>query len=430
MNNSYLDYGNLFYLQRLMKNTPTQFHNRSIFMCGKGTFPTGPADSVFVVKETVNEKVDSYFFGISRCHNRWVCPVCEPIFMSKTSAEIAAAIDALKNKGQKAIMITFTIPHNASVRLEDQIAIGNKAWRHMIKHGQIGNGQYKACNADVMSDFRQAFNIKHFVRVAEVTYGDKRGWNYHFHALFWLDKKHFNSCVNWEVPLAKRWMRCLNLEARKLYKKKYGFSSKEATVEANKLYTESKRIEGMMAAYNRKGIEQAGCLFISKDKRGRPISQNSSHYISGWGSNSEMTGLNRKTSNFGDRMTPVQLLQSAKDGNKKHEQKYLELVYATKGVSRVVLSRSGLKSIIKEWQSAHPVEQTILKKKEIVCWLSKRQWCDLLVKEYCYDVDLRFEILKLALEQDCLRKIEDLLFEYGIDITNNKKHPYQDSIVA
>lgn len=379
---------------------------KSLYYCGSKIPLNHSAVAVMA------NKVTAKFVGNSSCKSSWCCPVCTARQMAKYAADIAVGIDALKERGEYAAMITFTIPHTSGFSCEDVTEILYNTWKAFTIHGnKIG----KSYETDIFANFMAATESKHRVRVCEYTYGNA-GWHPHFHTLFWFPKKHFNEIVQWEEKLEKRWLElCKRYTIRQLL---IGYpATQRKTVKAQV----TTRVNIMYSRLN----EGSHAVYISKEN-GLPIRQESSQYICGWGANREVTGNFQNKASHDGHFTWQDILNNAinEDLNlpKVHaktncaedvaqapaeENKwwklYFEYARATrlKRHARINFSvHSGLKKIIAEYKKTNAYK-TFAKKNntqltekygrwKVVALFNRQQWFAI-----CRN-DLEVDILKFA----------------------------------
>ena len=393
---------------------------KSIFFCGSRVIRPG-AGALPLVYVTAND-VDSRLFGVTHCHNPWICPVCEPKIMSRHATDIACAIDALKLwYQQRAAMITFTIPHTSGIDCKTTMWILRKTWEDFIIHGKkrqhakwysrktgemvVGKTKLN----DVFSSFCEEFEIKHRVRVAEITHG-KHGWHPHFHCLFWTPAHKLQAMKDWQQRLDERWLAL----------------AKRNTIKAG---LDPTRVEVMYSKLDR---ESSKGVYISVDKNGNVIAQESSKYLCGWGGDLELTGnYKHKATNEGHE-TPRQILdRAAETGEMEAWELFLEFARATRLLKfkRVSFScKSGIRQIIEKWKRSQTyvefVKKNLTAQREasgrwkVVCWFNEEQWLQI------YSLNTTTEIIPkiLALARspyNAFDMIAAFLRRHGIEIEGN-----------
>lgn len=399
--------------RKLMKTT---------YLCGSRVVPAGVGRHSLVY--VAANKTDSKINGVATCKNPWICPVCEPKVMAKHATDIACAIEALKEwHHQRAAMITFTIPHTSGMDCKTTLWILRKTWEDFIIHGKKRqshkyylnrNSENKVLKVgktklnDAFSSFCEEFEIRHRVRVAEITHG-AHGWHPHYHCLFWTPAKKLQGMKDWQDRLEQRWLEL----------------AKRNTIKAG---LDPTRVQIM---YDRLNDGSKG-VYISVDDKGNVIAQESSKYIAGWGGDLELTGnYQHKASNEGHE-TPRQMLdRGLETGEMDAIELYLEFARAVKllKMNRVSFSsRSGIRQIIEQWKKTKSYVETLKKnltaqlaangRWKVVCWFTQEQWSRI------WWLNLEQEIIPkiLALARspyNAFDMIAAFLRRHGIEIEDN-----------
>lgn len=398
----------------------------------------GAQPAVFVVRVSYDKHADTTrYFGNANCHSAWACPYCTARVMAAKSTRIAAAIDALADQNQYAVMFTFTMPHLAFMSCAESFQILKTAWRlfvrgankgyvtrkHKLQDGTVT--QYKIRNSEY-GVLREELNIRHCVRVYEFTHG-KNGWHPHVHMLVWIPKNNFDKVTDYESNLNKAWMHALKVKAKQYWREQNpNMSDDDIDAKAEALFARSANHPGFT---------------ISKNPDGTPRRTTSSQYISGWQAHEELTRTDLKKARNG-HLTPHQIMDNAlaaktADERDKWLALYTEYAIATRGSRRVEISNSGLNKIIDAWLTANP-EVTYIEKKtmsnptaaNIVCWFNANQWwyiCNCIEPEV---YDIRATILELARLPDGKAQIEQLLLSYDLNIRDNGEHSLNSLICS
>ena len=417
----------------------------------------------------------STIFGTASCHSAWACPVCTAKVMARKGAEIACLIDALaKWKSQKAFMLTFTLPHTRWLSCERIFGLLRETWRMFMRAGKRGrNSEGKSLG--VLGEFRSKFQIEHIVRVYEVNYGEN-GWHPHIHALFFT--KNLDEVGLWEDKLSAFWLRCAKHCAYKLfvdpcdtdlkqkdlltegqyrgYRDTYGRDTFKVGMDAEanqKLLrhidpkalreelreelnssNEQKRIracrrlevELLFAEYKHKPVTGHRAVYFSRDSAGNVRQIKSSHYISGWSGDSELTAQVKTASS--KHYSPYELLleaQKATDINVRNKwlALYTEYALATRGRKRTAWTPAESKIIAKYKLTNEyitTVKKTLSDKAKgrvLVCWFDKRQWQK--IWRINKTTDLIANILLVAKQMDW-ELMRDFLLEYDIRLRPNE----------
>lgn len=404
---------------------------QNISNCGKKMIKDehGRTPDVQLMKAEEGNKAK--FWGLVACKNTFLCPTCSAYFMSKHAQQIGAAIDALKNEGQAAFMMTLTLIHYKNLECFDLMEILYNAWKSFAG----GRNKNDKNDRHTMSRFRYQMNCKYSVKVCEFTYSEKKGWNPHFHCLFWVPKNKLQDVAKWENKLRESWHNCLAHAWAK------HFAIKNQNEHPDKKQSEEylKKAFARLAKFSliraKQGNGQdfnrvnSGSLWISKTKKGKIYQAQSSQYINGWGTDKELTGKPRKEASGKWSYTPHQLLESAAAGNIEHKQKFTEFALAVKTkLRRRVMYSQGLHKIIKAWMATNEYQEGYLKKntpetkwKSLVSF-SKEQWNEILHLEQTEKLYIRHNILFLAANynaEKAFQLIYDYLLFYGIDIKEN-----------
>lgn len=441
----------------------------NIYHCGAQLIKQIGFDSaVFVMK---NDNSQTRFFGNTKCHSAWACPSCTAKVMAQKGADIACLIDAMaKWKNKYAFMITFTIPHKNYMTCEESKNLLMKAWRMFSRDGnrktkvnkRVRTGDIERRNksygatyvfqayrtnkygkriksgirreqsgsknefdqrakgkpGDIVEyttklgaygTFRNELHIETHVKTYEFTYGEN-GWHPHIHMLMWVDKKDLNKALKYEQELNDRWWHCVKKIAKDIFKEDI--------------------TDSLCADWKLKYHKP---VFISKDQNGNVIPQKSSHYITGWSGNHELTSSNYKKAR-GNNLTPYNLLEKAAESKTKEKTDewlkiYAEYAVATKGNRRVEFSTNGVHDLIRQWKlTADYIEK--FKKKfsdkatenwKVVYWFNEQQWKNICWLEATTKENTRQQILRLALNKE---RLEEYLTSIGIPLTT-REHRYR-----
>lgn len=133
-----------------------------------------------------------FYSGLLICGSVWACPVCSAKIQSRRAHEVSEVCYYAYHNGRKAVMITFTHPHNKGQKLTDNMRMHNEALK-LFRKGRA------------FDLFKTRAGYEGVIRGNEVTYG-KNGWHYHDHELWLVDKSFdISKEVEW---LKERWLRC------------------------------------------------------------------------------------------------------------------------------------------------------------------------------------------------------------------------------
>ena len=412
---------------------------KGIKLCGTKAMHIPTSHTVEV---RANEK-DAHFFGTMTCHSAWACPRCTSKVMAEKSVRIACLIDALAKQGLRAFMLTFTLPHTDGMTCEQAFDVLQATWRMFSRDGnRAQNSQSKSLGA--YGQFRNKFAIKHFVRVFEFTWGDAHGWHPHIHALFWTQEKNFDALLEWEDKLTDRWLHCAklchlnlllgNFKRSKFVRVNRGNADGNRADTLMKTHADSDKVaflNQLYADYKRRPVTGHRAVYFSRDNKGNVRRESSSHYISGWGSNTELTREQFKDKHAMEgRYSPFEMLKLAEKANSKAVKEhwlnlFCDYAIATRGYKRVCFSPNCGK-IIEDFMKSNDYIFKYLKKNteqateyQKVFWFNGQQWLDIMTCENNFTTDIRTHILKLATKKDCWRLIVDYLAAFGIDVSKN-----------
>ena len=420
-----------FLRRYISQHEPNEVKLNNLKFCGSHVArQMGAVPAVYVLADRQSEK--SFTFGHSFCHSCWSCPHCAPVAMAKRGADIACAIDALAKQGQYAFMLTFTLPHIGKMSINESYTILLDTWRaftnpsrrekqYILKGdseaGSAGEKRVYKLSGSPLQAFKSRFDIKHFVRVYEFTYGKENGWHPHIHALFWTDKKNFAHLLEYRDMLISFWWYCARKSALKYWNKTKPNRDNVAYVDS--FYADWRK-------YPRTGHRS---VYFSVDEKGNVIVQKSSYYIAGWSGDNELTGV--KTARAEGHFSPFQLLEKAylakKNGDLStlHDLmwEFLEYAKVTWNRRRFALSK-GLNQIIADWRKTQDYIMSFKKKdmqrKEKACsakvvyWFNELQWNLIYFTDRTTDHMLLPKILEFALLKHAQRAIYRLLKHYGI----------------
>lgn len=412
----------LTFLQRELGKRKVNDNFKNFYYCGTQAIQLqGRVPLVAIVKNSATDGTHTRFSGIQTCHNSWCCPKCTAKRMAQFGNEIACAIDALSTwRNQIACMITLTLPHVKSMSCKETFKTLKEAWRLFTRNTserRLHKDRGTVRGNDIWGKFRDDYNIEHFVKIFEFTWG-KNSWHPHIHMLVWLPKDKFFTCVQHEKALCERWWQCCKFSYLKYLNKEHPDNKIENRLKAESLYNEKRKSHG--------------ALYISKDELGRPIPQKSSSYISGWSSNDEMTQLHNKTPHKG-HFNIFQILELAYK-NRHNEEKldkwmtlWIEHAETVKGVRRVDFSKSDIRQLIRKWKETDNYFETVKKKFmaeetgdcEVVGWFTSDDWNTLSQLERDNNLYIKAEVLRLGVLPNALNRINKYLKPYNIKL----RHP-------
>lgn len=417
---------------------------------------TGIVPSVMILH--CEETEENLLYGLTTCRSAWSCPICTAKVLAQKGNDIACAIDAMATwYKQKAIMITFTIPHYKYMTCQQTYNQLLATWRRFSRGGirahnatkvkilKDGTKQRKTKGTNPYGKFRQDLSITHNLRAYEFTWG-KNGWHPHIHALYWVPTENWNKIMGYEQSLIDHWWHCAKAEALKTLNQKYPNKKERNEKYVNKMYADNKKVS------TDKTDNQHKTLYISTDKEGRPLVQKSSHYVAGfttfdgkkeWSANKELTaGTRIKTAREG-HLTPFQMLEKAEeetDQNKKSFWLKLFVEYATTtaGHRRFDFSHQKIKTIniptlteiIRKWKETNQYMESFKKKLsdrgkrtlKIICWFNEQNWLQLCLISHTINPLILSEVLSRAPNVEA---IQEYLSQYEIKV-ETKTHPHKE----
>lgn len=430
----------MFLQKKIQEISPNNPLLKKFHLCGAQRVITAPA--IFLL----NNGEKAHYYGLARCHSSWGCPVCTAKKMAEYGTRIAAAIDALKIRyNMSAFMMTFTIPHAKWMSIRDSYEILQNTWRAFTRGsrrakyrqvytlkknvGEDGRAVGKAGEQKIyMKNYRAPFTtminelgITHNVRVYEFTWSPKHGWHPHIHSLWWLPDKNFDKLNDdWEGRLLEDWWRIARRETVRYFNKKFPDQDEENESIVDDIYIDWRK-------YPKTGHRS---VFFSKDKNGKVRRIESSHYISGWGGDTELTHQRKEKHAADGHFTPHEILQKAYDNPNDPQWIYLYLDYLkiTFGHRRIMFSpKTGLNKIALDWMKTNEWAE-VLKKKftdkdaakpwKVVAWFSDEQWQEITFLE------LQTKLLEMSFMPDARQEIKDFLLQFNIRLSA-EKHYYE-----
>ncbi|MGV3711967.1 protein rep [Pseudolysinimonas sp.] len=136
------------------------------------------------------------FAGLTTCGSVWLCPVCSARILARRQQEVATGVDAWIARGGRVAMLTLTMRHKRSDKLDDLWSALSAGW------GSVTSG--KAWQAE-----KRAHGFGGYLRVVETTRG-AHGWHLHVHALLFLDAAPTDRALAaWKAAIFARWTRAL-----------------------------------------------------------------------------------------------------------------------------------------------------------------------------------------------------------------------------
>lgn len=384
------------FLKKAIISNPNWYSKlKTLLYCGSRNIKVqGGSNGVHIISNGKHTRI----LGIKRCEQSWVCPVCTAYEMRKHSQNIGAGITKLKEQDLVPIMITFTVFHTIQESAAEVLKVLKETFTKFTKNAtwsrkkKNGDGYYESSGQ--WNQFYKYFEIKHNVKVMEVTYG-KHGWHPHYHNLYWVPKSKLSEVAAWEEDLKAQWRKYEDDIAKKIFSEEH-----------YKLRCE------MYKRCDIKHTKQEGYtegLYISKDAKGQARAMEAADYICGWGAEDELTGTDKKQAGLkkgkNGHYTLNEMLNRAYNGDEKLLEKYMEwavLVISTR-THRIDYSRTGLKNLILEYKRTEAYRDCMKKKRthiaaeiapyHTVAYFKSEDW-----QEICwYDITSEVPIIELII---------------------------------
>lgn len=386
------------FLKKVIKTRPEYYSKlKTLLYCGSRNIRLkGEAGGVHIISNGTHTRI----LGIKRCNHSWCCPICTAREMRKHSQNIGAGIMKLKEQDLVPIMITFTIFHTVQETAAEVLKVLKSTYSDFTK-----NAAWKRKKADgtyftsggAWNQFCNEFNIKHSVKVMEVTYG-LHGWHPHFHNLYWVPKDRLSEIVSWEDDLKAQWRKFEDKHAKKIFSEEHYKQRQEWYARCDKKHAE------------KTGYTEG--LYISKDANGQVRAMEAADYICGWGGEDELTGYDKKhggLKNGRNQYTHYTLNEMLNEAyyhnNTKLLDRYLEwaaLVVSTR-THRIDYSRTGLKDLITEYKRTEAYRDCMKKKRthiagaiapyHTVAYFRSEDWREI----YWYDLNTDIPIIELII---------------------------------
>jgi hypothetical protein len=138
-----------------------------------------------------------YAAGLTACGNIWTCPTCAARIRARREVEIEGALTTHTSSGGTIGMLTLTLQHNASMRLDQTITGLNKAWKRLQQQRRF-QPLYMALTGTITT--------------LEITTGSgSAGWHPHLHILLLVGPDSTEDDVNAAAEdLREAWSRLVN----------------------------------------------------------------------------------------------------------------------------------------------------------------------------------------------------------------------------
>lgn len=153
-----------FYLQSLSRELlPTH----RIKVCWRHRLPA--TETIQVVHLPAKRR--GHIRGLMKCASVWCCPVCAARITEQRRDELQQAIANHRDQ-YVPIMVTYTLSHYKSSKLQDTLATLLESYRR-LRSGRWWQG------------FKESNHLAGSVRATEITYTDN-GWHPHFHEILFV----------------------------------------------------------------------------------------------------------------------------------------------------------------------------------------------------------------------------------------------------
>jgi len=255
------------------------------------------ADSIVVNISTKPEDGGASLSGVQTCGSVWTCPVCASRIAAQRGKEIGHAIDYMVDDGYIPLMLTNTAWHSKEMPLAWLKNKFKQAHRYFVQSRR-------------WRELKELFGIKHSIKAVEVLYGFENGWHPHQHAIVFA---HADAIKNASHEQLESWVSdCQDLWMKSL--KRYGLTGiKEIALDV-KMSGDVKK-------------DYLAKLGLQPDQ-----TANLDHELSG--------GMNKE----GKGRTVWSMLYSARTGNERFEELYIEYAKAMSGDNWITWSH-GLKDL-------------------------------------------------------------------------------------
>jgi len=219
----------------------------------------------------------AHYGGLQTCGSVWACPVCSAKISIRRREELRMSIEEAEKRGWSVVMVTFTLQHTVNDALKDLVEALNDSYRR-VKRG------------NPWKRFLSRYGVKGNVTAHETTHG-AHGWHPHKHVVLYIEHELSDQAKDdMQEWLSKRFCKMLAKNGR------YG----------SPLYAVDVR-------------SKAGVV----------------DYVTKWGLDQELTGNEKK---HGHGLTPFQLLDLYRQGDKRAGQLFQEYAKTMKGKRQLVWS--------------------------------------------------------------------------------------------
>lgn len=163
------------------------------FMCSKK-----PLYWIDDAVELVVRGTHAHYHGLMTCGGVWGCPVCAAERLQSYYYKVLAACRGMVERGYKAVMVTYTIPHRQQNSCSEVLTSLEKIWRN------FNNQQH------VLRENKQ-YGFGGNIKALECTYGNN-GWHWHYHIIEFYNNLTPAEADELEKKQRRRWYEsCLRI---------------------------------------------------------------------------------------------------------------------------------------------------------------------------------------------------------------------------
>jgi hypothetical protein len=131
-----------------------------------------------------------HYRGLIVCSQLWLCAPCAVKISERRRHDLQQALTAFMESGGTLALVTSTVPHGNTDRLDDLLA-------------RIARARQLARGGKIAATLRKDVGLLGTIRCLEVTHGTAHGWHPHVHELWALDRPVDSKVL--ESRLYERW---------------------------------------------------------------------------------------------------------------------------------------------------------------------------------------------------------------------------------
>lgn len=155
-------------IRRKMRITIGELIGGRIAKCGSWLPETGEV-------QVIKNETGSFYSGCETCGSVWACPCCAPKIINKRAKEVSQACSLARELGHDVVMVTLTMRHKRSDRLEELMKIQKEVFRKFKRTTRF------------TKKIKKEFGLVGYINASEITNGKLNGWHPHFHMLLFVD---------------------------------------------------------------------------------------------------------------------------------------------------------------------------------------------------------------------------------------------------